>query len=396
MTTIAPARTSHAHENLNILETVARAGWQDANVLRPDQVLGGVVKLLLGNQYICVRLVVNDGGDTGPLLGAIERDVLNRSDYLESYIILAGYPNAEIKSYKARLSAIKSKLVTAGSPEAFIVWLRGRLGPLAKLPLSSPLRKLAEPFRCAIGKPEPLEKRPIVGSYVGSPIEPSYALGQLGVQAIATLIGYTRSESDVINLEADRKWQRKDVDLEIREFTTLLNRILVEVKNEDKYTGNLVLEKYSKYAWKKDWFVMKDGQYVVKNGRYVKRPDRHDMGNDKTAGWFKYSEAECLVTCLWKSKDVVIFDMEKLREWVASRLKKIPLLEGTVPQQDYLSQFYCVDINEVLTDLPDAVHLRLSDWLPNLYGNQESLQPSLVHASVQSEKTLFPLRLDFA
>jgi hypothetical protein len=380
MTAIAPARTSHVLENLNICESATRAGWLASNVLRPDLVFCGGAQLLLGNQYICVRIVVNDGVDTGPLLDALQRDVLQQSEYLETYIILAGYSLAAIKAYQSRFATIKSKRVTVGSPEAFIVWLRGRLGPLAKLPVSSPLRKLAEPFLCASGKPEPLEKRPLVGSYGKSAIRPSHELGQWGVQAFSTLVCHTRTLDSVVNVELSQKYQKIDVDLQIHDAGNDTG-IATEVKCESPLTGNIALELWSRWA-KKIYDAVK------KEYRRVDLP-----AAEWTKGWLQYSEASCLITCLRHSGDVLMFDFEKLKQWVKTTRCDIPLLPCTAKTQNYYSRSHIVGIDDLLGELPDAIHLNISDWLPNLYRGEFS-HASLVNAENQALKTLRPIRVD--
>lgn len=317
--------------------------------------------LSLAGQQISVRLVVATGEDPSHLLESLRHDVLH-AFALEHYIILDGFPIETLRAYQASFRKITTRRVTVGSHQDFHGWLRARLGPLGVLPPMSPVRRLTEHLLCASAAPEPREKRPRACSYEGSAIKESFDLGALGVQAVETLFAYTRGGGGVVNVEANPKWRAQDVDLLVRESGLGGGLIQVEVKNEDKTTGNIVLEKYSCYE-------------------------------RRTTGWFDYSTAEVLASCLWPTGDLLLMDFAKVRDWVRSTPQHLRLVLGTVPQQNYHSQVYLAPMTALLDDLPDVVHLRIADWLPTLYQGAFAAH-SLVPERLK-EKTLLPQRLDW-
>lgn len=347
--------------SLDFCTSARQAGWRHAEIVRPDEILCGAALLHLAGQAIAVRLVVNTCLDAGPLLERLRHDVLH-AFFLEQFIVMVDFPQEAIATYQASFIGVRTRRVTVGCPKAYLAWLQARLGPLGVLPLASPLRRLTEHLLCASSAPEPREKRALTCSYEGSDIQLQFDLGQLGVQAVETLFGHTRGRAHVVNVESDKRWQSKDVDLLVGESGLGGGVIQVEVKNEAKDTGNIVLEKYSCYE-------------------------------RKTTGWLYYSTAEVLVSCLWPTGDVLLMDMAKVREWVKQKGDRLRLVLGTVPQQGYHSQCYLAPMNTLLAEVPDAVHLRLGDWLPTLYRGQFAAK-SLVLPRAK-HKTLQPQRLDW-
>jgi hypothetical protein len=183
-------------------------------------------------------------------------------------------------------------------------------------------------------------------------------------------------------VELDREFQKKDVDLQIRESEDVnsSDSIATELKCESPTRGNIALELWSYWA-KKVWDA------VTKEYVPDEVPDE-----DKTKGWLQYSETACLVTCLRHTGDVLMFDFEKLKEWVKTTRCPIPLKRCTAPEQTYFSQSHIVRINDVLAELPEAVHLNISDWLPTLYQGEFS-KSCLVNPKNQARKTLKPIRI---
>lgn len=317
--------------------------------------------LQLAGQTISVRLVVSTGEDPSQLFESLRHDVLH-AFALEHYIILDNFPVETLKAYHASFRSITTRRVTVGSRQDFHAWLRNRLGPLGVLPLTSPVRRLTEHLLCASAAPEPREKRRHTCSYEGSAIKESFDLGALGVQAVETLFAYTRGDRGVVNVEANQDWQSRDVDLLVRESGLGGGLIQVEIKNEAKTTGNIVLEKYSCFE-------------------------------RKSTGWLDYSTAEVLASCLWPTGDLLLMDFAKVREWVRTTPRNLRLVLGTVPQQNYHSQVYLAPVSALLEDLPDVVHLRIGEWLPTLYRGAFAMR-SLVPAHLK-QKTLRPQRLEW-
>ena len=351
--------TPVALHSLDLCAPAREAGWRHAEAVRPDEMLCPGAILHLASQRIPVRLVVNTGVDAAPLLERLRFDI-QHDFFFEQYVVMAGFGMEAIAAFKKCCQALRTRRVHVGSPQAYLSWLQARLGPLGALPVTSPVRALTEHMLCVTASPEPLQKRDPAGSYEGSAIKPSFDLGQLGVQAVETLFAHTRGDHNVVNVEGDPAWRTQDVDLLIRE-SGLGNRLLrVEVKNEDKTTGNIVLEKYSCYE-------------------------------RKTTGWFEYSTADVLVSCLWPTGDALIMDFAAMREWVRTTPRSLRLVLGTVPEQNYHSQVLLASIKHVLADVPGAIHVRLGDWLPRLYRGafaERCLVPGWL-----KHKTLQPQRL---
>lgn len=351
--------TPFALQTLDLCAPARAAGWRFAEPVRPDEMLCAGAMLYLANQRIPVRLVVNSGGDVSPLLERLRFDIQN-DFFFEQYVVMAGFGMEAIATFKKACQALRTRRVHVGSPQAYLSWLPARLGPLGALPVTSPVRALTEHMLCTSTAPEPLVKRAPAGSYEGSAIKPSFDLGQLGVQAVETLLSHTRGEHNVTNVEGDPAWRTQDVDLLVRESGLGNGLVRVEVKNEDKTTGNIVLEKYSCYE-------------------------------RKTTGWFDYSTADVLVSCLWPTGDVLLMDFGAMREWVRTTPRELRLVLGTVPEQRYHSQVLLASIKHVLADVPGAVHLRLGDWLPRLYRGvfaERCMVPGWL-----KHKTLLPQRL---
>lgn len=335
-----------------------QAGWRHAEVLRPGELLCGAAMLTLAGQSIPVRLVVNLGDDAAPLLAQLHYDVL-QTLFLEQFIVMVAFPPAAVQAYQATFHGVTTRRVTVGTTRDYRAWLQARLGPVGRLSLSSPVRRLTEHLLCLSSAPEPREKCPIVVSDAGSPIKESFDLGAAGVQAVATLLTHTRGAAGVINVESSKAWRAKDVDLLVRESAGAGGLIQVEVKNEEMYTGNIALETYSNFE-------------------------------RKTPGWFRYSTADVLATSLWLSGDLILTDLAMVRKWFRTTPRKLEKKYGTVPKQRYHSELYPAPIIALLLDLPCAVHLRLEEWLPTLYAGQfakKSLVPPWL-----PHKTLRPQR----
>jgi hypothetical protein len=382
--TIAAARNLHVLDNLKICECALKAGWRGAQAVRPEDMLFAGALLQLADTTIPVRLVVNTGANMSPLLDQLRFDILH-SCLLEQFVLMVGFDIEVVRAYRATFADIRTVRVTVGAILDYRLWVRTRLGPLAKLPLTSPLRTLTEPLLCVSAKPEPHEMRRAVGSYKTSAIRRSFELGRDGVRAISTFFSFVCSSEDVVNVEEDREYQRKDIDLKIRVAGPGARVIETEIKAEDKDTGNVALETYSYF-----------GEKLDERWRNGKRKWKEVPDSDKTKGWFDEesgSQALCIVSCLWKTGDVIVMDLQKLREWVRANPDKAPLFPCTVEEQNYVSQCHIVNINNILAELPDAVHFRLAEWLPNLYGKMFN-EKSLVTTPAALRKTLHPRRVN--
>lgn len=359
MTIAHPARPSAVLDSIDLISPARIAGWRHAQAFQPGEMLCGVAQLQLAGQFVIVHQVVNSGEDVVPLLDRLQ-DEITASFFIEHYIVMNGFSVDVVTAAQRQFSEVVSRRVSVGGLQDYLSWLPARLGPLGSLSLESPLRRLAEHMLCVSSYPEPTAKRRAEGSYAGSAIKPSFDLGQLGVQAVETLLAHTRGDAAVVNVESVPAWQSKDVDLLVLESGLGGRQIQVEIKNEDKTTGNIVLEKYSCFE-------------------------------RRTPGWLEYSSAEVLVSCLWPTGDVILMDFAQVRQWVSQNKETLRLVKGTVPEQWYHSQVYLAPIKGLLKEVPGVVHLRVQDWLPTLY-TETFKKPTLVPRSLE-HKTLRPHRL---
>ncbi|WP_434715715.1 hypothetical protein [Paraburkholderia sp. A3RO-2L] len=348
---------------IDVTTPALRAGWRAADVLEPGELVAGAAMLQVANQAIPVRLVENTGGAVSAELDAVYLDILDTL-FVEQYVIMEGFPADEVNAFQRRFAQVRTRLVEIGTYADYMRWLPARMGPIGPLPMNTPLRQLVETLLCTSSSPEPRSKVPMRGDYSKSAIAPSFLLGQEGVQCIETLFRHIRGAAGVQNVELLAEWQQKDVDLLIREAGFGREWLPVEVKNEDKKTGNIVFEKNSNLEL-------------------------------NTKGWFVYSAAKVLISILWKTGDVVIVEMDKAREWVNSGRRSLRLVRGTVPQQRYHSLVWLAPVNTLLEDIPESVHIRLADWLGQLYAGQFE-KTSLVEPGVQQKKTLKPRKLPAA
>lgn len=336
-----------------------RAGWSGASACLPGEFVQGAAVLYLAGQAIPVRQVRWQGAATEGVLEVVYQTIA-QGFFMEQYVLLEGFPPAELAAFALRCAECMTRKIWVGEFAHYQRWLTERLGPLAGIPVSSPLRRLTEHLLCASSAAGPWRKSEFACSYVGSAIQPSFDLGKLGVQAVETLFAHTRGEHGVRNVEADKAWQGRDVDLLVSESGPSTNWLQVEVKNENKATGNLVLEQYSCFE-------------------------------RKTPGWLTYSTAEVLVSCLWPTGDMFLMDFAKVREWVKTTPRKLRLVTGTVPQQNYHSLCYLAPISYLLDDLPEVVCLRIADWMPALYGDAFT-RPSLI-APQHTARVVRPAKL---
>jgi hypothetical protein len=364
MTAIATARTSHVHENINTIELALKSGWRSAAILRPDQVLCGSALLQLGNQYVCVRLVINTGEDTGPLLELVQRDVLGQSQFLETYIILAGHPMTAIADYRARFAAVKTHRVTVGSPDAYRLWLRDRLGPLAKLPPTSSVRRLTEHMLAVSYRPEPTKKRPLVGDYRGYKNRESYEKGREGTRAIETLFSYTLgSHTAILNVEKDPEYQKQDVDFLIQTESGQ-PAIKLDGKREG-YPKNISLEDKSNLWANID-------------------------------GWFRNPETamDVLGTLLAPTGELFLVDYPELKAWALENERIFVKKEGHADGQPHPSWVWLVPGNLLLSELTGVARLRIQDWMPTLYAGtykRSHVYKHLLHRTlVPQERLLVP------
>jgi hypothetical protein len=144
--------------------------------------------------------------------------------------------------------------------------------------------------------------------------------------------------------------------------------VAVEVKTESYPSGRITLELHSCYHEKEG-----------------KRPLA------RTPGWMTTSKAEVLVSIIWPTGDALAVDFEQLKQWVEENPRALaPQLGGKYAQQDYYSWILLANMNDILQDIPGAVHVRLGAWLPALYPG-EFEEPALVWSRLG--RTLEPQRL---
>jgi len=308
--------------------------------------LFGAAMLQLAEITIPVRLVVNTRESMFQSHTQLQADVRN-SMYVEQFIVLEGFSAAEVKYYRNRYRKFRTHRISVGTFQAYLEWLQTRLGPLGTQPVDSPVRQFTEHLLCAMNRAEPVELVPLERIIKKTGIDKQLQQGALGVQSIATLLGHTLGACLIENVEQVKSYQAQGFDLLVQPNHGR-EKLKVEVKAESYNTGNIVLETFSCY-----WDKRTDSPH-----------------NTQTLGWFATSKADVLVTIIWLTGDVLIMDLNRVRQWVKETPEPLELRMGTVPNQNYCSQFYLTPIERIMAEVPGVIHLQLADWLPALYGKQ--------------------------
>ena len=359
------ARAAHAPV-LAELCAIARDGGMRAELPNPIAVHSSAARLLLGRQFIALH-VVDNAPSAARQLVFLRREIWH-SPCLEHYVVLSGFPAADVALCRATFDAIPGHRVTVGCPLEYAGWVRTRLGPLAHLDTSSPVRRLMEDLLCVTRAAGPAEKDPFTCAYRPSDIKPDFEYGQRGVQGAGTLFTHMKGRGAVKNLEGDMSSQKDGTDLNIASSYAGDADLLVEVKTESYPSGRITLELHSCYK-------AKEGKPPLA----------------RTAGWLDTSQAHLLQSTIWPTGDSLVVDFYQLRQWLSANPRKLtPRLGGEYAKQDYYSWILLASIKDILTDIPGAVHLRLGDWLPGLYPG-EFKKASLVSNSLG--RTLEPQRL---
>lgn len=309
--------------------------------------------------------------------------------WLEHYIVYEGYSNAERGEYQAKLNKLKPLRATFGTLAQYKDWVKGiarnRLGPLANLSPDSLVRKLGERLIGQYYAAEPNEKQPLTESKVTFESKESYELGDKGVQLVMTLLRHALKDchGGVDDFQFSPSAQKDGFDISIR----LENgkSIKADIKTEKPATGNLSLEKYSSIGTK---VKGPDNRYIKVSPRKYKLV-LHATPKD---GWLRTSKMELLITLIWGSGDLFIIDFEKVKQWVLKNEDSVPLVDATVDTQNYVSQVYLANLERVLAEIPEAIHLDLRRWLPKLYGNAFEFKSQI---PLKHKKTLEPQRSNY-
>lgn len=359
-------RTAHALA-LQVACTDASAlGWR-VELPPPNAHEADYAKLLLGRQVIPVHVVSARMHNADRRLELLRREVL-QSCSLEHYIVMSDFDARDVKAYQAKFEKVRSRRVAVGTQAAYRAWLPARLGPLAHLGIDSPVRRLTEGLLCLSEAGEPGEKDPLTCEYKPSSIKKDFDYGQMGVQCASTLFTHARGAGTVTNLEGDTAAQKAGTDLAIASSLPGDGDVAVEVKTESYASGRITLELHSCYK-------EKEGKPPLA----------------RTPGWLDTCTAAALMSNIWPTGDAVIIDFSQLLQWLSANPRGLrPEAGGLRANQNYISWILLAKMKDILTDIPGAVHLRLGDWLPNLYPGAFT-KPSLV--STRLGRTLEPQRL---
>jgi hypothetical protein len=370
MTAIAIARTSHALENIDLCGIALRAGWRAASVLRPDEMPFAGALLQLAGTFIPIRVVVNTGEDMSSLLNHLHYDVLHGC-HREQFILMLDFAPDVVRAYRASFVNVRTVRVTVGALLDFRLWVLTRLGPLGKIPLTSSVRRLTEQMLVLRATPDPTKKRTLVGDYRGSPYESSMNQGAFGVQAAATLFSFTHGEENVKNVEKVPQYQKQDVDLLVYQPGPGKLVTKVELKAED-YDENMAAEN---------------------------KPNK----DAEKQGWLHDSEMDVLGTLFLPTGELLLTDFHELKAWVYANRNDTSLMwtklrEGGAKGQKHKSSFWAIPVNDLMAELQGMVRIRLQDWLPTLYGEEEFKRSGTTNIEQRFVrfKTIRPtLRLEF-
>lgn len=355
---VAPHAPLFTGEQSPWLHLAWSQGWT-VRVCLPYEVLLGDHILSMAAQEIPVRVLQFKEDVAIPVLEQIQQDI-SASFNLEHVLLLDQLPDEALSVVRRYFSATSSRRVVVLAANQYAAWLKARLGPLAALRLGGPLRKLTSAFRSLSSVPEPLEKAAILCNYDDKRLKVSFKLGQLGTQAVETLLGHLLGRHNIQNVELDTAWQGKDVDFLAR-VPASSREIQVEVKTENYGSGNCSAEHYADFV-------------------------------RKTIGWLYWSEADIWVVVLWTTGEVILMDFKEAKDWTLRNKASLILTHGRAPEQPNPSQLYLLPIDRLMTELQDIVHLRLSDWLPGLYGELFGHRAPVIREIHQARK-LSPLGL---
>lgn len=360
------ARSAHAIALHDICSVAVAAGWRaELPSGRPSDTEHA--RLSLGRQVVPVYFVAAYMHNATRRLEVLRRELL-QSPHLEHYVVMSGFAEHQVLAYQAKFEMVRSRRIRVGTHAAYLAWLHARLGALAHLGVASPVRRLAEDLLCLAIAPEPIAKDPLTCEYKPSSIKKDFDYGQMGVQCAGTLFTYAKGPAAVINLEGNTAAQKEGTDLDIASSLPGDGPVAVEVKTESYASGRITLELHSCYREKEG-----------------KRPLA------RTPGWLDTCKALVLMSNIWPTGDAIIIDFYQLLQWLSANPRKLkPRAGGTKANQDYISWILLAEMNDILVDIPGAVHLRMDDWLPNLYPG-EFLKPSLVDEKLG--RTLTPQRL---
>lgn len=341
----------------DLLTAPVQAGWAPGFYCQPRELFACVAVLPMAHQSIPIRLVIFDQ-ELGTLrlsnlLDRLKFDMMH-SMHAEQYAILIGFPLHMVVNFRIELQRSFTQQLHTGDLEDYLQWVSIRLGPLNKLDPAGPLRRLLDPLLCVAAAPAPRSPIKSLMSFEGSRIERDFDFGAAGCAAIEALFRRQLGVDRVYNLEADSSFQKSGVDLIARSGSRDLLRI--EVKTERFVSGNLVYEMVSN---------MTSG----------------------SPGWMVSSIAQVLISVLWRTGDVFIQDFQSVKNWINHNRRQYPLRLAGSPNQSYKSHIHLGKIEHLLTDVPEVIHLRLIDWLPE--GTSVGAEPSLLPARFQG-KTLKP------
>ena len=346
--------------------SIARECGLRAELPDPYDTHPGAVRIQLGRQLIAVHLVANTAG-AARRQELLRREIL-QSPWVEHYVVLTEFTEDAVAQYQGKFENLRMYRVTVGCRAKFAAWVRARLGPLAHLDQTSPVRRLMEDLLCVTRTAGPAEKDALTCVYKPSRIKEDFDYGQMGVQAAGTLFSHAKGPGAVKNLEGIMSAQKKGTDLDVASSYLADSDLSVEVKTESYPSGRITLELHSCYMAKED------------------KPPLA-----RTPGWLGTSQAHLLQSTIWPTGDSIVVDFSQLKQWVNTNPRGLtPRLGGMYAKQDYYSWILLANMEHILKDIPGAVHVRLGDWLPTLYKDEFKV-PSLV--AKRLGRTLEPQRL---
>lgn len=346
---------------LDFITPAKEGGWRQVEVCSPmSDLWAGAVYLTLGHQTIPVRLLVYATDASTEANQMVLQKLLEDMTYAyeaEQYLVLEGFPPELVRLAKLHSRAAIGLCIHVSDYQGYARWARLRLGPLATMPVNSPVRTLVEPMLELRPPAAMAEAVPPAKCFAHSRIGASFSLGHAGCSAFETMLRIGLGRSNVVNVEDDVAYQVQDVDLLA---SSMGAQVRVEVKTESYYAN-----KNLSYEW-------------VSN-----------MTKD-SPGWLSYSTAEVLVSIIWPTGDVFVQDFAQVKEWVIKNSSKLRCVSGKVPGQNYCSQVYLGNANDVCASVPGIIHMSIHDWLP--HKTLADSHPSILHPNFCT-KTLRPMLL---
>jgi hypothetical protein len=331
--------TVPAPPGLDLAAPARDAGWVGTLNCRSGEVLCGAVLLRLGSHVIPVRLILNEPC-IEPLLNYLADD-MRASKYDEQYVVMHGFSQAQIATYRTRLGHKSPTLrVHVGDYAAYCTWLKSRIGYIGGLSADSPVRLLLEEFLVFSLTPTPLRRPPRLNTHKGWNTEESFLIGDKGAGAVTMLLQHVHGSHHVENVENDNDYQKDGIDILVRGRTggSAQKKIAIDVKSE-RYSGSHAYE---------------------------------NICNQTTGdlGWVHKSKMNVISSVNLPTGETFFSNFSVVKEAILSGRLKLEQKSGSAKGQPFKSLIWRMPIETLLDAFEETVFISFNDWFPRIYEDE--------------------------